>query len=502
MKTLPSLLLLVLVGAVGSTLVVSAQQAANDELPRRQYDSGLSFMQGQRYTEALKDFQAVIDSFPRSSVADNALLEIALYQLDVAKNIDATQAAIDKLLKEYPETDSAPMGYVVGGRLAMAKGRTPADVDAALASFERVPRLFPGNDAVPAAGYYAGETLRLVRRTDEALDRYRAVTAQFPSSRWAGQANLAAGYCLVQGERAGAALPEVQRVRQQLPGSAAAADALNINTILYRLYVRAPGQPAYGFTGRFVGDEKSNYDDVVGLVVDPANRLLLGHKNGIAVFDPKGPLKTTVTANEPSAFFVDERGRVIIAKNEMLIADRAESQSISTPLAEPGKTRLVEEIPSVVAMSGGQRIIMDRKAKNLIRVGVDGRYSGTFLSNINGDRLAINTLDDVAVIDRDTKAITIADRDGKLLTKIAAKGAAYQFDEPVDLTFDQIGHLYVLDRGNASVYVFSPKYKLITTFTIQEKSPGAFTRARALTLDAAGRMYVFDERAKRIQVYQ
>ena len=35
-----------------------------------------------------------------------------------------------------------------------------------------------------------------------------------------------------------------------------AADAININSILYRLYVRAPGQPAFAFSGRFVGDEK------------------------------------------------------------------------------------------------------------------------------------------------------------------------------------------------------------------------------------------------------
>jgi len=492
----------VLALAVTLAATLTAQQT-NEELPRRQFDSGRSFMQGGRYTEALKDFQAVVDSFPRSSVADNALLEIALYHLDIAHDANATQAVVDKLLKEYADSDAAPMGYVVSGRLAMSKGRAAGNVDAALASFERVPRLFPGNDAVPAAGFYAGETLRLARRTEEALDRYRNVTAQFPNSPWAAQANLAAGYCLVQGERASSALPEVQRVRQQLPGSAAAADALNLNTIMYRLYVRGVGQPAYGFSGRFIGDERANYNDVVGIVVDASNRLLLGHKNGVAIFDPKaGALKGSVTGNEPSAFFVDERNRVILARNDVLIADRAESQTISTPQQEPGKTRPVEEIPSVVALSSGQRIIMDRKAKNLIRVGVDGRYIGTFLTNVNGEKLALNRLDDVAVIERDSKGITIADRDGKVLTKIAAKGANYQFDEPIDLTFDQLGHLYVLDRGKGAVYVFNPKYKLISTFTIAPNNPGSFARAKAMAVDAAGRLYIFDERVKRIQVYQ
>src|SRR6476660_5049735 len=154
--------LLVVVAAIALSATLMAQSA--EDLPRRQYESGLAFLKGQRYSEALKDFQAIIDSFPRSQVADNALLQIGLYQIDVAKDLGAAQSAIDQLLKTYPETDSAPMAYVVGGRIAMAKGRTPSDVDSAVASFERVERLFPGNDAVPAAGYYAGEALRLVRR--------------------------------------------------------------------------------------------------------------------------------------------------------------------------------------------------------------------------------------------------------------------------------------------------------------------------------------------------
>ena len=102
---------------------LAAQQTTNEELPRRQFDSGRSFMQGGRYAEALKDFQAVVDSFPRSAVADNALLEIALYHLDIAHDSNAAQGVVDKLLKEYADTDAAPMGYVVSGRLAMAKGR-------------------------------------------------------------------------------------------------------------------------------------------------------------------------------------------------------------------------------------------------------------------------------------------------------------------------------------------------------------------------------------------
>jgi len=148
-----------------------------------------------------------------------------------------TQTAIDRLLKDYANSDSAPMAHVLSGRLAMMKGHAPADVDAALASFERVPRLFPGTEGVAAAGYYAGEALRTVHRIDEALERYRRVRLEYPRSEWAARASLGEGYCLVQQDKATRALPEIQWVRTQFPNSAVAAHALALNTIIYRLYV-------------------------------------------------------------------------------------------------------------------------------------------------------------------------------------------------------------------------------------------------------------------------
>jgi TolA-binding protein len=494
-----------LLATVVITVLMSSASAArqgNEDLPRRQYDSGMSFLQGQRYTEALKDFQAVIDSFPKSQVADNALLQVATYFLEVAHDMPATLTAVDQLLKTYPDSDAAPMGHVLGGRVSMTRGRTPADVDAAVASFERVERLFPGNDAVPAAGFYAGEALRLVRRHDEALERFRRVTASYPNSVWAARANLAAGYCLVQSDRAAAALPEVQRVRVLQPQTAFAVEALNFNSILYRLYVRPPTQPSFGFSGRFIGDERANLDDVVGVTIDRANRLLLGHGKGIAVFDQKGTLTSTVPAVKPSSFFVDETGRVVFAREASLHTERVGSAVVSVPQPAPKPPRALEDIPAVVALSNGHRIVVDKKEKALVRIGADGRYIGPFGPSVNTERMAVNALDDVAIIDKDSKGITILDRDSKPLARIIAKGPNYQIDEPVDLVFDQLGHLYVLDRGKATVLVFGPKHRLITSFTIAEKTPGAFTRARALGIDPAGRLYIFDERAKRIQVYQ
>jgi len=60
----------------------------------------------------------------------------------------------------------------------------------------------------------------------------------------------------------------------------------------------------------------------------------------------------------------------------------------------------------------------------------------------------------------------------------------------------------VLDRGRSSIYVFGAKNKLVSTLMIPNNSAGALNRAEALGVDAAGRLYVFDDRSRRIQVYQ
>jgi TolA-binding protein len=484
---------------VAGTAVVGAQGNA-EEFARRQYDSGMSFMQTGRYTEALKDFQTVLDSFAKSSVADNALLQMAVYQLEIAKDAGAAQTAVDRLLKDYPDTDSAPMAHILAGRIALAKGRAPSDVDAALASFERVQRLFPNDEAVPAAGFYAGDALRLVRRTDEALERFRRVSMEYPRAIWAARARIGAALCLVAGDRAPRALEELQRVRLQLPESAEGNEALNLNTIIYRLYVRAPGQPAFGFGGKYPGTEGSKLKDVVGIKFDQAGDLLLGHKLGISVFDPRGKALRNVVVEEPSSFFVDERGRVVSVRKDRLLVEKGDAVPLTIPQPD-NKVRAVEEVPSAAALSSGVRLIADHKGKQVIKVSASGAFVGRFIG-LDAERLALNEVEDVAIIDRDAKSVVVVDRDGKTLSKIPQKGTGYEFDNPIDIAFDAFNHIYVLDRGRASIFVFGARNRLLTSVTIPEKSPGAFPRAAAFALDAAGRIYIYDDRAQTIQVYQ
>ena len=118
------------------------------------------------------------------------------------------------------------------------------------------------------------------------------------------------------------------------------------------------------------------------------------------------------------------------------------------------------------------------------------------------EKLAINDLDDIAVLERGEKTVVIIDRAGNRIGRLVERGTAYRFRRPVDLSYDPFGHLYVLDRDSGTVFIFDVNHQLIANLTIEEDAPGSFRRARALALDSAARLYIFDERSRQVQIYQ
>lgn len=481
-------------------VVAAAQGGDTEEFARRQYESGLAFLRDQKFAEALKDFQAIVDGYPASRVADAALLQIAQYQLDTAGDVEAAGAAVDALLKKYGTTESAPMAHVLAGRLLLSRGRAPADVEAALASFERVPRLFPGSEAVPASIYEAGETLRLTNRDGEAILRYRQVSTDYPASPWAARALLGEARCLVITGKPTRAMELLQRLRQRFPGSPQAATALGWNTLLYRLFLRPPVQPAFQFSGRTVAGTAGKLKDIEALAIDSKGHLFAAGKNGVLQFDPNGKGLPGVSAAEPKAIVFDVAGKPVVFSRGGYINAAGQPFGLAVPKND-GTPKPLEDIAAGLVTPFGEVIVADKDLRAIGRFTAAGKHVAPF-APVNASRLVMDPTGRVAALEADSAGVAILEADGRPKQRIPAKGQGYQFDKPVDLAVDPFGHLYVLDRNLATVFVFTQSGQLVTKVTIPEREPGAFRRAAAMALDAAGRLYVFDDEAEKVQIYQ
>jgi TolA-binding protein len=489
--------LLAAVAAGAAVLPLGAQ--SNEDLARRTLESGRAFLRAQNYGEAIKDFEAVLQRYPTSTVADDALLELATYQLDVQRDPAAAQARAKELQAKYSSSDSAPMALVLEGRVALAAGRNPERLNEAIASFDRVPRLFPGSGAVPAAMYFAGEATRIGGRRNEAIERFTRLATEFPNSPWTANALLGSAVSLTRAGQPLRAMEQLQRIRNRFPRTPEAATAVDRNTVLYRLYLRAPAQPAFQFSGRTVPAAPGKLRDVADIAVDAENTLLVAAKTGVIGYGVKGNQTTSVAAPEPRALAFDRSGRLLTVHEPGVRRDGKTPLSLTLPASE-GRVPQMKTVAAVI-MASGTMLVADEEQKSIFRFDGDGRYLGEFAKQIEVRQMAISELDEVAVLHGNTKSVTLFGADGRIIKQIAEKGTNYQLRNPVDVAFDAFGHLYVQDR--AAMLVFSPEgARLLTTFTVPEKAPGAMTNAEALALDAAGRAYVFDSRTDSVRVYR
>lgn len=476
--------------------------ATPEELARRQYEFGLESMKAGRYAEALKDLETVVDSYPATSVADEALLAIARYQLDVQRDPVTAQATAESVLRKFPASDSVPMSYVVRGQAMVARGLTPASVEAALTSFDRVQRLFPGSDAVGPALVAAGDTLRRLGRCPEALERFDVVTMSYPRSPWASAARLSGAACLAMDGRPVDAMQELQRVILAAPGSVEAQQARTLNTIIFRLYVRPPAQSPYGYSGNSIAGPAGKLRDVSAIALGPDGSLIASTKAGVLAIGPTGAMLRAIPAVEPRAVFVDAQGRVLAAQKALLVQDATPGPLMLT-LTVPhagGPAKVLDDISAVAVLSTGDRLVADRGQRGVFRFDAGGKYLGPFVT-IRASRIALGPGERIALLDRDNKSVAIFDRGGKPLARIPGKAAGYEFSGPADLAFDVLGHLYVLDGGQ--VHVFAPDGMLVASFAGGDKTAaGALHDGTALALDRAARLYIYDDRAERVQIYQ
>ncbi len=477
-----------------------AQNAASEDLARRQYESGLQFLREQKYTEALKDFQTVVERYPGSQVAHAALLQVAQFYVDVARDAGAAKAALDSLLERYAMSESAPLAQVLAGRVALAQSRTPSSIEAALAAFDRVPRLFPRSDAVAAALVYAGDTLRGIGRDEEAIQRYRDASTGYPESSWAAGALIGEARCLVRSGDIRRAMESLQQVRQRYPTSREAVTALAWNTILYRLYLRPPIQPPFRFSGKTIAGPGGKLKDVEAMAFAPDGTLYVVTSSGLAAFDSSGRRVNAPTAVEPHAIAFDDAGSAFVARRGGVTAPGGRLLTLDVPKPD-GTRRVLEEIPGLALNSRGEILTIDSNGRTVARFSREGTYLSSFSAGV-AERLAVDVNDTIAALGREGATVVLMNPDGTVIRRLTAKGAGYQFENPADLAFDPFGHLYVLDRSGRCVFVFNGAGRLVTRFSVPERAPGALRKPTAFALDASGRLFIFDRDAERVQVYQ
>jgi TolA-binding protein len=468
-------------------------QSSPEQQAKSLLDDGRGYYAKGQYKQALDNFNTIVSGFPNTESVDDAMLEIGRYQAEVEGDVEKARGSFESVAKRFPQSDSAPGAYYHLGLITLDKARSGAELDDALAQFTRVQRLYSKSDWVPRALSAIGLVHRKAGRLADAVETQRRVTLEYPTSDAAALAQYEVGHCLALLGDARGAMEAFQQLRNAHPQSEWAARALERITALYRLSEGT--RPFFSHdTGWSIGSGDV-LKDVDAILMTPQRTLwIASNKVKAAVpFDKDAKMGPSLGAEDLRSLSLTPKGELIVA-SRLAARFGKDIKSFSVPTNKPGEQEPLERITAALVLPGGDVLVSDLKRKRVHRFSPRWEYKGPFPDAKEREivRMAQDGEGGIALLDADEKSVRVFDENGKPLRAIATKGAGYELKKPADIAFDSSRNLYLADE-ETGVMLFAPDGRLLAALPADEvKKP------RALTLEPAGALLVYDEKTQKV----
>ncbi|HVO10878.1 MAG TPA: tetratricopeptide repeat protein [Vicinamibacteria bacterium] len=471
---------------------LARSQETSEQQARRLLEDGRTYRAQGKLKQALDNFGIVVSSFPGTEAVGQALLEIGRYRMEVDGDLEKARASFEAVAKEHARSDAAPGAYYYLGLLTLGRAATPAEIDDALAQFARVETLYPRSPWVPRALQASASGLRRAGRYAEAADLNRRVSLEYPASDAAPAAQFELGRALALSGQPRQAMEEFQQVRNHYPQSEWAQPALERITALYRLYGGA--RPVFAADAGFAAGVGDVLKDVRALASAPGSGLWIASAKTRSVVNVDGArIVASVPAEEPRALSIGPRGELVLAAATAVRVGLKDVRGFNLPPEKPGaQPRPVNHILAAAVLRDGTALVSDEEREKILRFNAKGEHLGTFPANDTArrkvTRIVVDAEGGILTLDREDRTVRVWDEGGRALRALGPAG----LKKPVDLAVDPFRNVYVADE-ELGVVVFDPQGRLLATIA----SPD-LRRARAVTLDPAGAVLVYDDRAERV----
>ena len=166
--------------------------------------------------------------------------------------------------------------------------------------------------------------------------------------------------------------------------------------------------------------------------------------------------------------------------------------------------------PSGVAVDSADRVyVFQRQGPGVVIFNPNGSVHGVWQRSdgvpADAHHIHVGPDDTVYLVDRDAHQVLLYDTAGSLRGTLGSRDrAAMQapFNHPADICVAPSGELYVADGyGNSSVHRFSPSGDYISSFGSPGSGPGQFRVPHSIRVSNDGRVYVADRENHRVQVF-
>jgi len=164
-------------------------------------------------------------------------------------------------------------------------------------------------------------------------------------------------------------------------------------------------------------------------------------------------------------------------------------------------------VSHVATDSKDQVYVFQRKDPPVLVFDHEGNLVNTWGSDVLVDAhgIYIDPEDAIFLIDRDSHEVLKFRADGKVILRLGKRGKpSFQapFNHPADVATSPSGEIYIADGyGNSNVHRFSPDGKHIGSWGTPGDNPGQFTTPHGIWVDSRDRVYVTDRENNRVQIF-
>ena len=496
-------------GVIAWLAVASAEDAAaQDPAAERLYREASRMEDAGDQEGALEELLLLVQQFPKDRLAPRALLQ-AVELRSARGDTEGAEAVLRALLDTYPRTPEAAAGFVLQGQLRRARAKSTADLEEARASWRRVPLLY-GSEAFPRlesrveARVRAGELSLLLGDPETAAAELVAAVEDEPETLWTPRAKVGLARAFVDRGLWQAAAevltsvvePQTDASSEETLATVMAGEAFQESqqmlAMMHRLHLRPSlGSASWTSLQQFPkGGSPLRQPDGVAAAMDGRLLVVDGKSKSVLLLDADGRLIEAATLDDPQRpSWSQGRWPYVVTDKEIRLPFTGERNRF----LEPRPDREVQLDGMQVAERGlfGEWYVLAKGWKSVLAY-TTNRQGREVLAK---DRpafvdMARDTQGRIYLLDGKSKQIQRLNRDGDW-DGVVLQGT---WRRPQALALDPLGRLYVLDRGDNTIQVYSSTGQRITT--LGPTFPGGIEmRAPVdIAVDGGGRVFIADNK--------
>lgn len=497
----------------------AAAQTGGRDLARAYFESGMEFMRSGRHQQGLVDLNIIVESYPQSPFADDALLQIGIHHQIKAGDPATALKYFNTVILRYADSESAPESYFRKGQILLEAGGSRERLAEASAAFDRVVRFYPDSPAVCRSLVYSALALKQMGEPKAALSRLldlRLIQGECPE---AARAGWEAALLLMETGHPLEAMKRLQGLRDRHPDSPEAPRALEALALLYRMEIRSREDAAalYLPDPSYSISPPEKWKNPCSLRMLSDGRLVISDqgRDVLYIFDREGRLAETMNLGTVDQISVCPGGDVLVGGGKHAIHLDGGRISFFAPKSlkdggVAGEVRGWSRGPWQAA-DGDQSALdkeSDKDGEEKDEADEEDRKEKDEEERDNGleqlEKISSAVLTDSGIfiaIDRGRDRVEIFRPPAAPGSAVATfyDAALQSVPDPVSLAVDRENRIFLISAKERAVVVFDRKGREIER--LGGRKAGTFEEPLDMAVDAAGNLFVLDGKAKNVSVF-